>query len=230
MDLAMAIDKIYPGVEYDGSATGNDEETWDAIDWTDPRPRPSWAELEQAWQDYLVEQALAADTPIEVQAASVLSSFKCTCEEQIFYAYDLKLAQDGGTFTGGGLWQTRTLNELVANTIPGASLVNNQITLPAGKYIVDASAPACNVDNHKTRLRDVTHNIVIGQGTIQFSPDWSYTTNDSTIVGYFELTEETVIELQHVCKTTCVGQGFGMAYPNASVGSIYARIRIRKVK
>lgn len=46
----------------------------------------------------------------------------------------------GGTFTAGA-WRTRDLNTVLTNTISGASLSNNQITLPAGKYYVEASAP-----------------------------------------------------------------------------------------
>jgi hypothetical protein len=45
---------------------------------------------------------------------------------------------DAGTGTNNA-WTDRTLNTAVANTIPGASLSSNQITLPVGKYLVSYS-------------------------------------------------------------------------------------------
>ena len=47
----------------------------------------------------------------------------------------------GGTFTSGA-WRTRDLNTVLTNTITGASLATNQITLPAGKYYVEADVPS----------------------------------------------------------------------------------------
>ncbi|MBK9322713.1 MAG: hypothetical protein IPM97_07165 [Bdellovibrionaceae bacterium] len=63
----------------------------------------------------------------------------------------------GGTFTSGS-WQTRTLNTTRFNTIPGASLASNQITLPAGTYYVRAVAPTGepSVWEHKAILYNVT--------------------------------------------------------------------------
>ena len=54
---------------------------------------------------------------------------------------------NGGTFTSGA-WRTRDLNTVLTNTITGASLADNQITLPAGKYYVEASAPAYQTFAH----------------------------------------------------------------------------------
>lgn len=54
---------------------------------------------------------------------------------------DEKAAEQwGGVVTGSPLH--RTLNTVVTNTIPGASLSSNAISLPAGTYEVEAAAPS----------------------------------------------------------------------------------------
>ena len=58
---------------------------------------------------------------------------------------------NGGTFTSGA-WRTRDLNTVLTNTITGASLSANQITLPAGKYYVEAKSVATEVERHKVRF------------------------------------------------------------------------------
>lgn len=53
-------------------------------------------------------------------------------------------------------WNTRKLNTSVINGITGASLTNNQITLPVGTYWVEAYASAANTIAAKLRLRNIT--------------------------------------------------------------------------
>ena len=58
-------------------------------------------------------------------------------------------------------WTQRTLNTTVSNTITGASLSGNQVILPAGAYMVSASAGALSVGGagecyHQIRLYNAT--------------------------------------------------------------------------
>ena len=57
----------------------------------------------------------------------------------------------GGTFTSGA-WRTRDLNTVKTNEITGASLAANQITLPAGTYWVEWSAPAYVVNQNQSKF------------------------------------------------------------------------------
>ena len=52
MDVALAIESLIPAAEYFGSTTANDQECFDALDWNDERPKPTWAELETAWSSH----------------------------------------------------------------------------------------------------------------------------------------------------------------------------------
>lgn len=137
----------------------------------------------------------------------------------------------GGTFTQGA-WRTRTLNSIIENTIDEASLDSNRITLPAGTYLIEASAPAFNVSNHQARLFDITNSVTIITGTTEFSSDWGWTMTSSRVAGVITLTATTVLELQHFCTATYADSGFGQSIydPSGAImfDNIYANIIIRR--
>lgn len=118
-----------------------------------------------------------------------------------------------GGFTSGS-WQTRTLNTSKTNTINGASLASNQITLPAGTYWIDAAAPAYSVYRHQAKLYNTTTaaDIIIGSG--EYSPDpggVGPSMTRSVVRGSFTLTAASVLELQHRCQVTFATSGLGIA-------------------
>lgn len=67
-----------------------------------------------------------------------LTNITAPTESQLQYAvfeHQVSNGTNGGTATTGA-WTTRTLNTTVINSITGASLGSNAITLPVGKYLV----------------------------------------------------------------------------------------------
>jgi len=52
MDIAKAIELLVPEASYFGSVTSNQKSDYNNIIWNDTRPKPTWKELEQAWQEY----------------------------------------------------------------------------------------------------------------------------------------------------------------------------------
>jgi hypothetical protein len=73
---------------------------------------------------------------------------------------DEKASGTGGGAASGGAWNQRTLNTVDLNSIPGASLGSNQITLPAGTYYIQARAPAYGVDGAVLRWYNVTDSAI----------------------------------------------------------------------
>lgn len=145
----------------------------------------------------------------------------------IIHVRDEKAAgTNGGTFTSGA-WQTRTLNTSVTNTISGASLATNQITLPAGTYEIEARAPGLDCGNHKAKLRNITDGTDVIVGASTRSGD-SNTQMEGTVVGRFTIAASKVFELQHRCSVTKATTGFGQA-SNFSVTEVYAEVIVRKV-
>jgi hypothetical protein len=131
----------------------------------------------------------------------------------------------GGTFTSGA-WQTRTLNTVKTNEIVGAAVAANQITLPAGTYEIDGSAPAYGVNRHRARLYDTIGAAVLVLGSSAAAG--TGTDSRSFLRGRFVLTTPSILELQHRCETTAASNGFGVE-SNFDV-EVYADVLIRKVQ
>src|SRR5512139_1550675 len=131
---------------------------------------------------------------------------------QFFHIQDQKTSGTaGGTFNSGA-WQTRVLNTSVTNEIASASLASNQITLPAGTYYIEATAPAHQVSSHKAKLYNVTDAVDILLGTSAFVNSFaSYSNSESRVCGRFTLAGSKVLELRHQCINTSSGSGFGVA-------------------
>lgn len=131
---------------------------------------------------------------------------------------------NAGTFTSGA-WRTRVLNTSKVNTISGASLASNQITLPAGTYWIEASAPAYQTNGHLLKLYNTTTAADVIIGTGGFSPN-GVTTSDTRafVVGQFVLTSASVLELQHRCTTTSTTLGLGIAVSHGT--EVYADVVI----
>ncbi len=134
-----------------------------------------------------------------------------------------------GTFTSGA-WRTRVLNTITANDDSIASLNTNQITLPAGTYIVDASAPVMGVDLNQMRLYNITDDVTLLTGTTEnsfASLDGNSVITHAFLSGKFTLPAPKVLELQHRCTSTCTNYGFG--YPCSLGTEVYAVIKFWKV-
>ena len=133
----------------------------------------------------------------------------------------------GGTFTGGA-WRTRDLNTIRYNTISGASLSSNQIELPAGTYIVSASAPHKQVEKNKIKIRNITasSDLVIGQNSKMSESDKD--TSPAILCGKFTLSSTSKIELQHRCNTSKTDTGFGFAC-GFGVVEVYSQVYIEKI-
>jgi hypothetical protein len=132
--------------------------------------------------------------------------------------------------TGGGnntvAFNTRTLNTVVANTVAGASLASNQVTLPAGTYYVKARVPAYSTNNTKVRLQNITDSTTAILGASGYVSNSMGTQTDMWIIGTLTIASSKAFEVQHYGSNAQTG-GFGQA---ASQGTeIYAEIEFFKV-
>ncbi|MBA3912007.1 MAG: hypothetical protein C0524_19535 [Rhodobacter sp.] len=134
---------------------------------------------------------------------------------------------DGGTFTQDGD-RTRALNNTQINQISGASLASNQITLPAGTYLIDAMAPANQVLQHVAWLFNVTDAATVISGTAGFAGNaLDSTVNYSFVKGVITIAATKVFELRHRCSSTKTTDGFGR--PSAIASEIYSVVQITKL-
>ena len=149
-------------------------------------------------------------------------------ESQLLHVEERRATNtNAGTFNTGSD-QTRVLTTVVTNEITSASLGSNQITLPAGTFICDASAPAYNVLKHRVQIYNVTGSAVLLSGSACFSHTADSDQDRSVVFGKFTLGGSTVIELQHRCGATVSGNGLGVL-TNFAPHETYAIVKIWKV-
>lgn len=49
IDVALGIQALLPAPEYFGSVTANTKECFDNLNWQDARPKPTWKEVQDAY-------------------------------------------------------------------------------------------------------------------------------------------------------------------------------------
>lgn len=133
----------------------------------------------------------------------------------------------GGTFTSGS-FVVRALNTVVRNVISGASLSSSLITLPAGTYAVEWSAPGYGCAAHATRLFNATDSAVIETGTSEYSVSAGNVTTRSMGNAVFTLTSAKVIRLDHQCTSSSSTNGLGRP-STVSAHEVYSWVNIWKV-
>jgi hypothetical protein len=114
---------------------------------------------------------------------------------------------------------TRGLNTVKNNTITGASLASNQVTLPAGVYRFDIRAPAVGINGrHRVALYNVTDGtyVLVGQNTSS-STNLIYTTA-SRVAGQFTISTPKVFEVRHYANAS---GSFGEAISQAGQAEVY---------
>ena len=146
--------------------------------------------------------------------------------DQILHVRDEKPSTTtGGSSVAGN--QVRTLNTVVSNTITGASLAANQITLPAGIYTVLATAPTYRSDRHRIRLVNVTDALVLLLGTSEYTTSSEVQTR-SIIDGKFTLGASKVLNITHATANAQVTFGLGVD-ANDTFAEVYTSVFITKI-
>jgi hypothetical protein len=139
--------------------------------------------------------------------------------------------QASGTNGGSSVattWTKRVLNTTVVNNITGASIASSVITLPAGSYIVTASAPCYESTYFKIRLQNTTDGTTAVLGTSEFNQS-SAVQVKGILSGYFTITGNKNFEVQHYVSVARANIGFGNPTSIASVSEVYSTIQITKV-
>lgn len=74
IDVAIAIEGLLPAAQFGGSLTANSKAAFDALAWTDARPKPTWAQVTAWWTSngQAVDDELAAGQLIAAEAAQAV--------------------------------------------------------------------------------------------------------------------------------------------------------------
>jgi predicted RecA/RadA family phage recombinase len=142
---------------------------------------------------------------------------------------DEKSSGTAGGSTSATTWHTRDLNTVASNTITGASLSSNQITLPAGTYRVFAQSEMHESGANRLRLRNITDSSTVASGANSNSgSSGASLPNNSAILGTrFTIAGTKTFELQHYAKLAKATIGLGIALSTGEV-EVYSEITIFK--
>jgi hypothetical protein len=143
---------------------------------------------------------------------------------QVLWVSDEKASGTPGGDGAPGTYVVRTLNTIKKNSISGASLASNQITLPAGTYRAKASAIAA-VNAHRLYLYNVTDNVTVALGSTQASG--SGNTASVIVESEFVLAAAKVFELRHWISTNITSTGLG-SMSSSGMAEVYAQVFIEK--
>ncbi len=134
--------------------------------------------------------------------------------------------QHGGDCIAGD-WRVRELNTISGDS-GFATLSGNSITLSAGKYMVEATAPAYLSNMHQAKLVNLT----AGGDAIVGSSERNHATNSSTtsssIQGMVNLSAATTYQIQHRCFISKEIFGFGVA-GGFGTPEVYTQVKITKL-
>lgn len=140
----------------------------------------------------------------------------------ILHVEDVKNNNVNGGDSAAGT-NIRVLNTVRTNTIVGASLAANRVTLPAGTFRIIADAPAYIANSHKVYLYNVTDAAVALIGRNAYSATTDTTSTHSALFGVLTIVAPKVFELRHFINTARVSNGLGVL-TNAAMSEIYARL------
>jgi len=151
-------------------------------------------------------------------------------ERNVLIAVDEKSSGEGGTFTASA-WRTRDINTAIVNTISGASIASNQITLPSGTYRFRGSAPAYQVDAHQCKFYNASDSSDVEIGTTEWVGSTSGVQTRSFVDGEFTITAEKDFEVRHKCEDTQATYGFGVGDSGGiTTDHYFTRVEIEKIK
>lgn len=132
----------------------------------------------------------------------------------------------GGTATAGS-WIARPINLLQADETASASLVSSTLTLPAGKYFIDAESAFYRTGATRIRLQNLTNSTTLLNSLSTYIHPSQAGVMYVSLSGMFTLSVSNQLQLQYRCNTTSNTFGLG-DLSNFSIDEIYSILNIWK--
>lgn len=80
IDVALGIEALVPSAQYYGTTIANDKECFDALNWLDDRKKPTWKEIQDAY-NALPEKITNPDKFTSEAKAAILDRIGLTADE-----------------------------------------------------------------------------------------------------------------------------------------------------
>ena len=160
---------------------------------------------------------------LQAAAASNATTAATSINQILHVREEQPASTNGGSSVVGN--QVRILNTVVSNTIPGASLAGNQITLPLGKYQINASAPTYTANQHRIRLINITDAVVVLLGSSEYAV--AATTDRSLLIGVFNITATKSFNITHF-TSVAIANGLGVNSADTFI-EVFTNVIITKI-
>lgn len=206
----------------------NDASTWATFNITGAVQSSGFVTFSVTPVDSNVAYPFADYDPVILQFMRTGDKGDLNSLTNVLWVRDQKASGTAGGSSVAGT-QARTLNTTVLNSISGASLASNQITLPAGTYRVRAVAPAADVSAHQLGLYSVTDSAFLLTGQSMYTSNAASNNGQALInMAQVTLSGTKVLELRHWTQSGVTSTGLGRA-AGSTWGEVYAEIFIEKV-
>jgi len=172
----------------------------------------------------------AGQIPVIGSDGRLPASIMPYAQQKIAFIKDVKAS---GTHGGAcdpvkGWEQVRDLNS-VSGDQSFIALASNQITLDAGTYAIEASAPAYLDGFHKAILVNAETGVAALLGSNARSHGSAGGMEPSVIMGQLVLPAQTTFVIKHRCSSKMDVMGFGSAV-SFGVDEVYTQVKITKLK
>ena len=134
-----------------------------------------------------------------------------------------------GGATATGSFIKRTLNTTVVNNITGCSIASSVVTLPAGTFLMYASAPFYQSDEVKIRLQNTTAATTIAFGTNGFGTAAAQSSVLSNVMTATTLSVSSTVELQYRAANVRASAGLGNLNGFGGNSEIYSQLVIVRI-
>ena len=146
---------------------------------------------------------------------------------KVFSIRDEKATNTASQLLPAATWNIRELQTTDVNTLTGASLATNVITLPEGTFDVDGLTKAYRSNGTKARLYDITNSATLVVSTVDGSHSSYYTGVDLHLIGRITVASGGITcRLEHHVQTY---SGGGVPALATSESSIYSYIKFTEV-
>lgn len=177
--------------------------------------------------DNTVATASSGATVWQKLTASHLTGTGNSFGAQLLHIRDERASGTAVQGSSATIWNTKTLQTSKTNEITSATLVANQISLPAGTYYIDGQVPIGDSTTGGTgqlRLRNITDSATLVNGV---NARWYVNScpNNLLIYGRFSLSGTKIIEVQ---AWTSAVTSFGVVVTSGEV-EINGDIKIWKI-
>lgn len=141
---------------------------------------------------------------------------------------DEKASGTNGGANAAATSNIRTLNTVVRNSLAGASLAANRVTVPAGSYLVRARCPATGATGaQKAGLYNVTAATFVATGGSSFGLTGAG--SEALLLDVITLAAQSDLELRHYTNTLASGAGALGTATSTGQAEVYAWLELVRI-